>query len=630
MTETHIMTIKGAPHQRSDRVDKWTVICRLFIIALLSTLLVGTGCTASHYRKSADKVADSIIKEKQEQLFGKATGIDIERPSDTLRRRLMIEQDLQYSGNASLGTDKLEKISHWPEKNYPSENKTSQGDDITLEQGKALKLSLVQALQIAAMNSSEYQSQKESVFQKALDLNLRRHEYGFTIGNDAQYKITEKTNINTEATERSDTGNGSLSVSKKLKNGTKIVTSVGVDIVNLLTEGLTSKTFKGDASISIPLLRGSGKYVASESLTQAERDLVYALYEFERYKNTFAVQIVQNYMNVISQMDQIDNATENYKNSITSYNRTNRLAEAGRATVVEVNQTLQQELNSRNRWISAKGQYKNQLDNFKIMIGLPTDANLELDRSDLESLNKRASEIVTRAVPDGSTSENLVEPGKENAGPLEMDETRAIDLALENRLDLKVKEGKVYDAQRAVVIKADALGAELTLLGSASFSGDEEDTFKKNSGIYTGLLTLDLPFDRTSERNAYRSSYISLEKAVRDYQTLEDNIKLSVRQTLRTMSEAREGLRIQTQAVSSAETGLKSANMFFEAGRSTLRDLLEAQSSLLTARNSLTSAVINYRMAELQFQRDAGILKIDDTGLLVEYESEEDNNVKLQ
>lgn len=85
-------------------------------------------------------------------------------------------------------------------------------------------------------------------------------------------------------------------------------------------------------------------------------------------------------------------------------------------------------------------------------------------------------------------------------------------------------------------------------------------------------------------------------------------------------------------AVQSAETGLRSANMFFEAGRSDLRDLLEAQSALLTARNALTSAVINYRMAELQFQQDAGILKIDDKGLLVEYTSGENknDNVKLQ
>ncbi|MBN1627694.1 MAG: TolC family protein [Deltaproteobacteria bacterium] len=629
MNETHRMTIKGASRLRSVIVDKWTIVSRLSIILLLSALLIGTGCTASHYRKSADKAADSIIKEKQEQIFGKATGIEIERPSDTLRRRLMIEQDLQYSSNASLGSEKLEKIAHWPEKDYPGNDSVSSGDDITLESGQSLKLTLVQALQIAAKNSSEYQSQKESVFQKALDLNLQRHKYGFTLGGeDASYKITQS---ETEGeTVKSDSGSGSLSLSKTLKNGTKIVTSAGVDIINLLTDGISTKSFQYDGSISIPLLRGAGKYVASESLTQAERDLVYSLYTFERYKGTFAVQIVQSYMSVLSQMDQVDNAAENYKNSITSYNRTSRQAEAGRATIVQVNQTLQQQLSSRNRWINAKGQYKNQLDNFKIMIGLPADSEVELDRSDLESLTERAADIVTRAVADTSTSENLFEPGKENAGPLEMDEEQAITLAFDNRLDLKVQEGKVYDAQRAVVIRADALGAELTLLGSAKFTGDDEEAFEKDSGIYTGLLTLDLPFDRTSERNAYRNAYISLEKAVREFQTMEDNIKLSIRQTLRTMAEAREGLRIQTLAVNSAETGLASANMFFEAGRSELRDLLEAQSSLLTARNSLTSAVINYRMAELQFQRDAGILKIDDEGLLVEYGSEEDNNVKQQ
>jgi outer membrane protein TolC len=595
----------------------------LLLISVISFLFINAGCTAARYRKDADKTAQSIIREKQEQLFGRATGLNIERPSDTLRRRLMIEQDLPYTGNASLGTDRLEKIAHWPEDDYPSEW-TSSGDGIVAEPGKPLKLTLIQALQIAAMNSSEYQSQKESVFQTALNLNLRRHEYGFTIGGDASYNITQR-EIG-EETARSDSGSGSLSVSKKLKEGARIITSVGVDIVNLLTEGITSKVFNWDGSITIPLLRGAGRYVASESLTQAERDLIYSLYTFERYKGTFAVQIVQSYMNVLSRMDQVDNAAENYKNSITSYNRTSRQAEAGRTTIVQVNQALQQQLSSRNRWISARAQYENQLDNFKIMIGLPADADVELDRSDLESLTNRASEIAARAVADTSTSDNLVEPGKENAGPLEMEESRAVALALDNRLDLKVSLGRVYDAQRAVVIKADALGAELTLLGSASFSGDEEDKFKKDSGIYTGLLTLDLPFDRTSERNAYRSSYISLEKAVREFQTLEDDIKLSIRQTLRTMAEAREGLRIQTIAVQSAETGLRSANMFFEAGRSELRDLLEAQSALLTARNALTSAVINYRMAELQFQRDAGILKIDDNGLLVEYESGEDNN----
>lgn len=631
MKEAHKMMIKGVSQSKEDRAGKWTSVYRLFIVLLLSTLLIGTGCTAARYRKDADKSVDKIIKEKQKQLYGNAEGLSIDRPSDILRRRLMIEQELPYSSNASLGTDKLDKIAHWPEKNYPNAG-TSTSDDLVVETGKALKVSLIQALQTAAMNSSDYQKMKENVFQKALDLDLQRNQYGFIFGGEASYKITStKTSGKTE---KNDTGSGTLSASKTLKSGSKLVTSVAADVVSLLTDGLSSKMFRGDASISIPLLRGAGKYVASEPLTQSERDLIYSMYEFERYKNTFAVQVVSSYLNVLSQATQIDNAAENYKNLITSARRTSRLAEAGRATEIEVSQAVQQELTARSRWIDATVVYKNQFDSLKILMGLPADANLELDKTVLNSLTSEAAEIVARAKDvteslNGDSTE-LIEPSRENAGPLEMEEIKAIKLALENRLDLKVLEGKVFDAQRAVTIRANALGAELTLFGSAQFSGDEKTTFKKDSGIYTGLLTLDLPFERTSERNAYRASYIALEQAVRAVQGTEDNIKLSIRQSLRKMSQAREGLSIQTKALTVAEKGAKSADLFFEAGRTTLRDLLEAQSSLLTARNALTSAVINYRMAELEFQRDAGILKIDNKGLLVEYTSEENSNVKIQ
>ena len=49
-----------------------------------------------------------------------------------------------------------------------------------------------------------------------------------------------------------------------------------------------------DASISIPLLGGSGADINTESLTQAERNVIYALWEFERYKRTFAVSVFRS------------------------------------------------------------------------------------------------------------------------------------------------------------------------------------------------------------------------------------------------------------------------------------------------------------------------------------------------
>ena len=207
--------------------------------------------------------------------------------------------------------------------------------------------------------------------------------------------------------------------------------------------------------------------------------------------------------------------------------------------------------------------YKNQLDTFKNTLGLPPDAQIEPDMNDLDLFRRPAEELVKEIIQseESSTTEDtppadaeveLMPPSVEDAGPLEIDEPLAIKLSLENRLDLKVTIGAVYDAQRQVVVRADALGAELTLLGAANYgegrslgSATQDDaSLRFNDGRYSSLLTLDLPFERTRERNDYRKSLIDLERAVRDVQNLEDQIKLSVRRDLRNLLESRESLKI--------------------------------------------------------------------------------------
>ena len=51
--------------------------------------------------------------------------------------------------------------------------------------------------------------------------------------------------------------------------------------------------------------------------------------------------------------------------------------------------------------------------------------------------------------------------------------------------------------------------------------------------------------------------------------------------------------------------------MFLEAGRAEIRDLLESQEDLLSAQNELTAAIISYRVAELELQRDMGVLQVN-------------------
>ena len=97
---------------------------------------------------------------------------------------------------------------------------------------------------------------------------------------------------------------------------------------------------------------------------------------------------------------------------------------------------------------------------------------------------------------------------------------------------------------------------------------------------------------------------------MRDVQDLEDEIKLQLRDLLRGLALSRESLRIQAKAVELAERRVESTRQFFELGRdnTSVRDLVEAQNDLIDARNALTNALIDYRVAEWQLQRDTGVL----------------------
>lgn len=599
-------------------------------VALVLFLLPVAGCwSPAQWRAESDHVALSIIAEKQKEVLGKSEPFGIERPSEILRRRLLGGQDLPHTGEASLGTDRLTPVDYWPEENYPPDAESSDSG-IAVPGDAPVTLTLIEALQVGARNSFDYQTRKEGIFQAALRLDLEKDAFRNTFVGQMQ-SLAKRDGSGSETLKGLE-NDGTLGVERTFGNGMNLNTALAAGFAHLLSpDKASSFGIMADASISIPLLRGSGSHIVMESLTQAERDVVYAIYEFERYKRVFAVDVARSYLGVVRQLDSATNAEENYRRLIASARRSRRLADAGRTPEIEVDQAVQSELRARDRWISAQQAYKRQLDSFKVLLGLPGDARVELDTEDIKLLVKPANKLIQESseetgAKEGETIE-LVPPDRKNAGPLELDEVEAIRLALEKRMDMKVAMGKVVDAQRGVVVAADALGPELTLFGSAdlgasrslSSATSDDARLRIREGLYSAWLTIDLPFERTAERNDYRNSLIELEQQVREVQKLEDDIKLSIRNKLRDLLQARESLRIQAKSVAVAEKRVKSTNLFLEAGRAQMRDLLEAQDALLAAQNDLTAAVINYRIAELEIQRDMGVLEVASSGLWQEY-----------
>lgn len=624
------VSMPGQGQRRRAGVD--AIRLALGGLVLLAMVFLA-GCSARHYRKSVDRAAYGIVREKQVEAFGRTNQFQVESPADALRQRLLLQQDLPYSSEASLGSSYLDPIEHWPRDNYLNTNARLQDKETPASSNAPVVLNLVEALQVAARNSRDYQANKEDVFRSALDLDLERDNFRSTFAGlfSGSYDRNQPEIDAGGETQESFDASSLLSVTKRLKSGAQLTLQLGWDILRLLQPNqFTSHTAFGDASITIPLLRGAGRHIVTEPLTQAERDVLYALYNFENFKRGFAVDVASEYLSVLQRRNQVANAEENYRGLIASSRRARRLLDKGDLPPIQVDQAIQDELSARNRWVSARESYSAALDGFKLRLGLPTDALMELDTDELDKLSRGSAQITAGAtdieydteVPPADAPIVLEEPSDENAGAFELPPERAIRIALENRLDLRVVHGRVFDAQREVVVAADRLKPELSLFGSASIGGDDSEDLDANNLDYTALLNLDLPLERTAEAIDYRQSYLALESAVRGLQSLEDAIKLDILNRLRNLREARESLRIQALSVELAKRRVRGANLSLQAGRVEIRDLLEAQEDLLSAQNSLTAARVDYRVAELAMQRDLGVLEVDATGMWKEYEPE--------
>ena len=592
---------------------------------MVAAVAVAGGCrSAGDWRDVADEKAARVLGAVQRDVTGREEPVQIETPAQTLRRRLLLDQGLTVFNEASLGIRDLSTNAYW---NGAERLQASDRDDsLPLGTNRVLTIGLKDAVQIAARGSRDYQGRKESLFTAALGLDLENQKFRTTFTGMMNASVDSSESEGERETRYGEANK--VGASRTFADGTQLSSAIAVDLAGMLSgEKTSSWGLLADASISIPLMRGSGRLVNIESLTQAQRDLVYTVREFEQYKREFMVGIASAYLNVLLTKRMLVNEEENYKRVIISTRRSRRMADANRMSPSDFDQSRQSELSARNSWISAFESYDASLEAFKGQLGLPPDARIDLADQDLEELQAYVEKFAKTELGEYDAGEAAAPLALERpksvdeAGALKDQVDRAIALAVENRLDFRSNIDRIEDAQRQVLIAEDALRAEVTLGGRASAGegakagSDDNGEFNLGEAVFGSTLSIDLPFERTAERNAYRGSLIQLEGAVRAYQAAEDALKESVRAAIRSLRETREQLKIQYLAVSLAERRVRNNDLLLQAGRAEMRDVLEAQAALLSAQNALFSAIRSYRVRELELQKELGLLEVTIDGV---------------
>ncbi len=551
-----------------------------------------------------------------------------------------------------------------------------------------------QAMTLALVNSRDYQTRLENVYLTALAVTLQRFNLepqvfaglSPTTATRAGGSPANFANSFLYRTLEAPGGGASVlsqgqvaGVGKLFMSGASVVTAFASQTVfNLTGSNPIQPTVQSVIPISIvqPFLKGGGRAVTLEGLTQAERNMLYEVRAFARYRQDFVTKIVLGnqtgnaanlaigttgataaggdpvigYMPLVQTLMQI----ENNRNQVSNFETVLALqeeqvgGEGSGLTQLQVDQTNSSLQSARVSLLQSQVLYRNQLDQFKMQMGLPPDTPIVPDIELIKPYRKFLRELrewsvrkdrelpeldlIVGRLPDLEELDVKIDDRsvldvivKEKFDSEEELLEAAARVGLENRLDLMNARAQLYDAWRQIRVQANSLKGVFNMgVTNQVFTSPYTTNpmgFMSNAKQFSLVLNAELPLIRLSERNNFRSSLITYQRQRRSLMQSEDQLKQSIRANVRQLQLVFQQYEIgKKQLILNFRQRDNSQEQLFAPPSSggatdtavTVVNLNNATTQLNNSANGLVNFYVQFLGLRLQLFRDLGIMPYDE------------------
>jgi hypothetical protein len=473
-------------------------------------------------------------------------------------------------------------------------------------------VTLQQAFTLALINARVYQLQLENLYNSALTVALQRFQFEpqfyaglspTTTPNSAG--VPGVSPINQFLYQTRSAPGGQISsltlgevagVGKLFNSGGQLLAGFANQVVfNFVGKNPIQPSVQSSLPLTFvqPFLRGAGRAVTLENLTEAERSLLYQVRTFAQFRQQFIVDMLtggtisqpgvgfnlvgfttagntdptvgfiplaQNVAEVI-----IDLRNLAYFEQLAALYEQLIEGESSGLSQLQVDQVKSRVLTSRSTLIADVLTLRTTNDQFKQQIGVPPDTPMVPDVSlfqpyldvfaeidEWQRRKDRKLEDVPKIVDKIPPLQDIVLDGHSLLGPylnsttyldneedLEATLQAAVRIALEYRLDLMNQRAQLYDAWRQIRVKANALKGILNVkLTNQVFTPPTTTNpfgFLSQAKQFSLVLNAELPLIRVAERNAFRQAIIAYEQERRALMSQEDFIKNQLRGDIRAM-----------------------------------------------------------------------------------------------
>ena len=343
-----------------------------------------------------------------------------------------------------------------------------------------------------------------------------------------------------------------------------------------------------------------------ETLTQAERNLLYQARAFAKFRQEFIVAVLNGstalslgtgfggnvfttgsntdpvigYIPVVFDVAQImiDRRNVAYFEQLVNLYTQLIDGESSGLTQLQVDQARSSLLGARQSLVSDTQQYRFDLDRFKQQLGLPPDLPMIVDTGLIEPFNvvwdsiddwqrdpkrdlKDLPTLVGRVptledvVIDGRSTLNLYKGSTTFSEEEELEDIlqAGVRTAFEYRLDVMNARAQLYDAWRQIRFQANSLKGILNVGLTNQVLTPPTTTnplgFFSQATQFSLVLNAELPLIRMAERNNFRGAILRYQGQRRNLQNVEDSLKVQLRQDIRNLQVASISYAIGKQSL---------------------------------------------------------------------------------
>ncbi|HQR08859.1 MAG TPA: TolC family protein [Gemmatales bacterium] len=303
-------------------------------------------------------------------------------------------------------------------------------------------------------NSVFYRTAVEDLYLSALALTLNRFEFvcQWYLLNSTIFQHTGTNGFPTET--NSLTTNTNFGFNRYLSTGGQLIIDFANSFVFEYTGHTQTVTSNITGTFIQPLLRNGGKYVRMETLTQGERNTLYAIRDFARFRKQYWFNLTMRdtgFLGLQLAAQNVRNAEENVRRLQQIYQlHLFLITKGGSISQVQLDQIFLSLKQGQAGLIQAKTTYENLLDNYKFTLGLPPALPVKLEKELLDQFALTTPEMDAIQVELSALELKLRQP--DQAPPLA--ELKSGAENLQQLLKRTEAEARIIEKELAERIKA--------------------------------------------------------------------------------------------------------------------------------------------------------------------------------